>query len=183
MNINSFVRKVSEKEGLLDVNRFKVILPFIKGAGLATTEDLQLLCSSVTLPGRQIMTQERRIGIKSEKVADGYAVDDVTLEFYMPADNSIKKYFETWARKTVPNDEGIVNFKVDYQKEVQIHHLKRDGSTSNMCTLRDAFPTTLNSVELSSEATNVLARYNVQLSYTDWIPGDGTAALNIIDMI
>ncbi len=52
-----------------------------------------------------------------------------------------------------------------------------------MCTLRDAFPTTLNSVDLSSEATNVLARYNVQLSYTDWIPGDGTAALNIIDMI
>ena len=36
------------------------------------------------------------------------------------------------------------------------------------CRLFEAFPTTLNPVEMSYEANNVVAVYNCQLSYTDW---------------
>ena len=175
LNINEFISKISEKGGILDVSRFKVILPQVQGSDLSG-EDLNLLCISVDMPGRQITTQPRRIGIKEEKVADGFAVDDVNITFYMPADGSIKKYFETWASLVVPNRMGIVNYKIEYQKPVIIEHLTRLGTVSHTTSLIEAFPTSLQAIELSSENTNQLSRYAVQLSYTDFTTSgsDGT---------
>jgi len=177
LNVNEFKSKIIERGGILDVNKFKVILPQVQGSGLSG-EDLNLLCISVDMPGRQITTQPRRIGIKEEKVADGFAVDDVNITFYMPADGSIKKYFETWAALAVPNRMGIVNYKVQYQKPVTIEHLTRSGAVSHTTSLIEAFPTSLQAIELSSETTNQLSRYAVQLSYTDFTTSgsDGTAS-------
>tara|TARA_Y100000114_G_scaffold46470_1_gene42243 strand:- start:3527 stop:4066 length:540 start_codon:yes stop_codon:yes gene_type:complete len=169
LNVNTFKSKIIEKGGILDNNRFKVILPQIDGSTL-TGEDLNLFCISVDMPGRQITTQPRRIGLKEEKVADGFLVDDVNISFYMPADGSIKQYFETWAQKAVLNVQGRIGYKVDYQKNVMIQQLKRDESVSHQVLLREAFPTSLQAIELSSETTNQLSRYSVQLSYTDFLP-------------
>ena len=175
LNVNEFKSKISERGGLLDANRFKVILPEVEGSGLSGL-DLNLLCISVDMPGRQITTQPRRIGIKEEKVADGFAVDDVNISFYMPADGSIKRYFETWAALVVPNRMGIINYKIQYQKPVTIEHLTRSGAVSHTTSLIEAFPTSLQPIELSSETTNQLSRYAVQLSYTDFTTSgnDGT---------
>ena len=115
LNVNEFKSKIIERGGILDVNRFKVILPRIEGSNLNGL-DLNLFCISVDMPGRQITSQPRRIGIKEEKMADGFAVDDVNMSFYMPADGSVKKYFETWASKAVQNLQGEIGYKVDYEK-------------------------------------------------------------------
>jgi len=173
LNVNEFKSKIIEKGGLLDANRFKVILPRIEGSDVSG-EDLNLFCIAVDMPGRQITSQPRRIGIKEEKMADGFAVDDVNISFYMPADGSIKKYFETWASKAVQNNTAnggpqFIGYKIDYEKEVGIQQLKRDGSVSHEVLLREAFPTSLQAIEMSSENTNQLSRYSVQLSYTDFI--------------
>lgn len=167
LNVNEFKSKISERGGILDVNRFKVILPRIEGSNLNGL-DLNLFCISVDMPGRQITSQPRRIGIKEEKMADGFAVDDVNMSFYMPADGSVKAYFENWASKAVQNLQGEIGYKVDYEKDVGIQQLKRDGTISHEVVLREAFPTSLQPIELSSETTNQLARYSVQLSYTDF---------------
>ena len=167
LNVNEFKSKIIERGGILDVNRFKVILPRIEGSNLNGL-DLNLFCISVDMPGRQITSQPRRIGIKEEKMADGFAVDDVNMSFYMPADGSVKKYFETWASKAVQNFRGEIGYKVDYEKDVSIQQLKRDGTISHEVLLREAFPTSLQPIELSSETTNQLSRFSVQLSYTDF---------------
>ena len=66
--------------------------------------------------------------------------------------------------------QGRIGYKVDYQKNVMIQQLKRDESVSHQVLLREAFPTSLQAIELSSETTNQLSRYSVQLSYTDFLP-------------
>jgi len=58
---------------------------------------------------------------------------------------------------------------VDYEKDVRIQQLKRDETVSHEVLLREAFPTSLQAIELSSETTNQLSRYSVQLSYTDFV--------------
>jgi hypothetical protein len=60
-----------------------------------------ILCKSVTMPGKQILTLDRQVGIFNEKVVNGFAVDDVTMVFYALNDYGVKKYFDSWCRAMV----------------------------------------------------------------------------------
>ncbi len=166
MRIEEFKSSVTSRGGILPSNRFKVTLPAISGI---SAKDADLLCVEASSPGRQIVTQPRRIGLKEEKIADGFAVDDVTLRFYLTADSYIKRYFESWIELTVPSRQGVIRYKTNYQKPVKISQLHKDETVSYTTTLLDAFPTTLQAVELGAEQTNTLTMYAVQMSYTDFI--------------
>ena len=88
----------SVKLGFARTSNFLVELPSSFGGNsilsrIATMggNELNILCNSVQLPGKQIMTHDRRIGLEFQKVAHGYAVDDVTMTFYALNDYGIKK--------------------------------------------------------------------------------------------
>ena len=175
LNVNEFVSKINQKGGFLATSKYQVQFPPVEG-NTASIDALNLFCINLNMPGRQLMSQDRRIGIKLEKMIDGYAVDDVSMSFYMPADNSVKKYFEAWGNLAIPSRSGTVRYKTDYEKDVKIFQLNKDGTKAYGCLLIEAFPTTLQPVELNGGAQNAISQYGVQLSYTDWIPIDISGA-------
>ncbi len=73
--------------GLARTNKFMVSLPSIGGGtgvlgaitGALGSAQRNILCTNATLPGKQMLTHERRVGIEQQKVMYGYAMDDVTL--------------------------------------------------------------------------------------------------------
>ena len=99
---------ISQKGGVAKPNVFRVLLPSIPGA---TSTEVNLLCKDVQLPGRQIMTNERRIGMKLEKVPYGYAVTDISITFLVLNDYGIKKYFETWQNLAVDQNTFEAGFQ------------------------------------------------------------------------
>ena len=113
---------ISKKRGLARPNVFAVALPPI--AGLRSRE-LNLLCSSVNLPGRQIMTQERDIGLINQKVANNQAYDDVALTFRCLNDYGIREYFEAWQDRCIDQNSLEVGYLNDYAYNIKIHQLKR----------------------------------------------------------
>ena len=113
---------ISNKGGVARGNVFAVSLPPL--AGLRSRE-LNLLCSSVNLPGRQIMSQEREIGLISQKVANNHAYDDVNLTFRCLNDYGIKEYFETWQNLCIDQQSLEVGYLNEYAFNVKIHQLKR----------------------------------------------------------
>lgn len=113
---------ISKKKGLARPNVFAVALPPI--AGLRSRE-LNLLCSSVNLPGRQIMTQERDIGLITQKVANNHVFDDVSLTFRCLNDYGIKEYFEAWQDRCIDQNSLEVGYLKDYAFNVKIHQLAR----------------------------------------------------------
>jgi len=113
---------ISKKKGLARSNVFAVALPPI--AGLRSRE-LNLLCSSVNLPGRQIMTQERDIGLITQKVANNHIFDDVSLTFRCLNDYGIKEYFEAWQDRCIDQNSLEVGYLRDYAFNVKIHQLAR----------------------------------------------------------
>jgi len=113
---------ISQKKGLARSNVFAVALPPI--AGLRSRE-LNLLCSSVNLPGRQIMTQERDIGLITQKVANNHVFDDVSLTFRCLNDYGIKEYFEAWQNLCIDQNSLEVGYLKDYSFNVKIHQLAR----------------------------------------------------------
>ena len=120
-SIDNLKSKIQQRGGLARPNRFLVELPSIAGV---STEEMNILCRSARLPGKQILTADRRIGMEFEKIAYGYAVEDVTMSFLMLKDYSIKKYFDAWRDSTIDEDRHTARYKKSYQKKIVIHQLE-----------------------------------------------------------
>lgn len=203
---------ISEKGGVASQNVFRVLLPSFNNI---PTNELNLLCTSVNIPGKQILTNDRVIGMERQKMPYGYASEDVNMSFYLLNDYGVRAYFEAWqdaifaaSSDDEPNYE--MNYKDEYAKPVRIQQLKKGFSLPIYSTelpipnlplnlnrflpkfgpldlargqfdldfitsadvvydvqLEDAFPTTMNIVELRNDLDGVL-QLNVQLSYTRW---------------
>ena len=180
--------------GLARTNKFMVSLPSIGGGGRvlgAITGALgsaqrNILCTNATLPGKQMLTHERRVGIEQQKVMYGYAMDDVTLQFMETSTLPIRNYFESWIatmHDTSPGnqDKNVVNYPTEYKKRVTIHQLANPipfGRTSlplglnpqistYSCALVDAFPTTMTQIDYSNDMDGYVT-FSVTLSYRFW---------------
>lgn len=191
-SVDTLKSLASAKLGFARQNSFLVQLPTLFGANsllsrIATLggNELNILCASASLPGKQILTADRRIGTEFQKVAYGYAVDDVSMTFYALNDYGVRKYFDNWMETTVQQDEHTVAYKSDYQKDVRIHQLRKPIINKNIdvgpvdiniglgqgtvysVLLENAFPTTMGAIELNNELDG-LVQIQVQLSYTKW---------------
>jgi len=186
MNIDQLKSVASKGRGFASANQFLVELPPVGGYN---TNDLNILCTNVNLPGRQIMTQERLIGLKARKMPNGFASDDINLTFHVMNDYSIRKYFEAWQNKVINQDTFEIGYANDFTEQVRIKQLRKgmafdfpidkifglnldldirtQESVVYTCILKDAFPTTMNTIEFSDEQDG-LVKLNVQLSYTNW---------------
>lgn len=162
-------------------------IPGILETGQPSTREMNVLCTNVTLPGKQIMTTERRFGMKFEKVGYGYAVDDVSMTFHLMNDYGLKKYLDSWMATIVNEETGEVGYKNEYAKSIKIHQLRKPqlGFSANLGPLRgnigigggsvytveliDAFPTSVTGITLSNELDG-LVQLTTNISYTRWQP-------------
>lgn len=140
-------------------------------ARMHPTGDVNLLCKSCTLPMRSILTNDRRIGMKSEKVSYGYSVQDVNFSFYETNDYKIRDYFEVWMSRQIDLDTNEIEFKKGrfggYAKDVVIHQLDSNGNVVYSVVLEDAFPIGLAQIDLAND-NNGTVEITITMTYTNW---------------
>jgi hypothetical protein len=185
-SIDQLKSMIGDKGGIARPNMFRVELPTLPGA---TSSTLNLLCKDVVLPGRQILSRERQIGVPIEKIAYGYGVEDVSMTFHVLNDYGVKQYFEYWQNLAVNQNTYELGYKDDYAKQVKIQQLRKglafpgfnkkigifeidvdfisSADVVYECVLEDAYPTTMNNIVLNNEMDGVV-ELNVQLSYKNW---------------
>lgn len=203
---------MNTKLGFARPNKFLVTLPSVGvGGGLlngligafsamgggASPRELNILCSNATMPAKQVLTNDRRIGMEFQKVAYGYAVDDVSMTFYLMNDYGIKDYFDSW-RSTILDEFGQAsNYKNEYAKTVTIHQLRQPlkgfskqvgpirfnaglgGGSVYSVDLLEAFPIASSAIELNNELDG-LVQLTVTFAYTNWRRASG--GQNFINM-
>lgn len=124
LRIDDFKSQVGKGGGFAMGNLYKIFLPPIKG----DAREMNLLCKAASLPGRQLVSMEKQIGLQTSKVAYGYAVDDVTLTFHCLNDMKVREYFETWQNLAVNNETYEVGYYNEYTHPVIIQHIKKGTS-------------------------------------------------------
>ncbi len=158
------------------------------GGGGASGRELNILCSNTTLPAKVTLTSERRIGMEFQKIAYGYAVDDVSMTFYLMNDYGVKEYFDAWRNSAIPEDGSNAftsNYKSTYAKSITIHQLRQPlkgfsrqvgpirfglglgGGSVYSVELLDAFPVGTSAIELNNELDG-LVQLTVTFAYTNW---------------
>ena len=81
-------------------------------------------------------------------------------------DFKIYRAMERWMNgiNNMTDNEGLTN-PTDYQVDVFIDHLDRNGATIKSYTLRGAFPTSLDDIALSYDTNNAVETFGVSFIY------------------
>lgn len=174
---------IGANSGLALQNRYEVILPttnMITQQGQGEThspstnemENMNIMCRSVNMPGKQILSLDRAVSGTFQKIAYGFAAEDITLQFTATADLSIKGYFQHWQNQAFDmSDNGKryprPKYKSNYVHDVKIYQLDKNGDRGYGIELVDAYPTTVNAINYSDGAEGPID-FSVQLSYKKW---------------
>ena len=122
MKIDQFKGQVSSGGGFALPTLFKVTLPSIGGIN---SQDLNMICKGVNLPGRQITSTDYQVGTPTSKVATGYLTPDITLTFYVLNDHKVTRYFDQWQKLAHDQEGYTVGYFVDYGQNVTIEQLQK----------------------------------------------------------
>ena len=143
-SIDELKSLISSKGGLANPTLYRVFLPKSPGNGYykVDTPELNMLASSVTLPGRQIMTQEREIGGVVQKVANNSATADVNMTFRVLNNYGVRRYFESWQ-------------KLKDQRFIFIYHQKKRSDQADIVKmLQKVKQVTKKNIEVKVESIN-----------------------------
>ena len=96
------------------------------------------------------------------------------MTFHLLNDYKIKDYFEAWMNRIIDqNDPYTLRYPDEYSGDVAISQLRKgninsvDDTIVYTCILENAFPTTMNAINLNNEQAGIV-ELNVQLSYRNW---------------
>ena len=130
--------------------------------------DIALLCVSASLPGRQITTIEHQDSTITTKRPNGYLNEDVSFTFHLTNDYYIKKIFDRWQDSVINRDSYHARYKESYVSDIVIQQLNSQNVPIYGVKLKNAFPVTINAVELSNESENSFQKLTVTVSYDDF---------------
>ena len=191
MSIDNLKSVVAKKGGLARPNRFNVIFTppsqsilnldvgSIIGSVLSGNfeadnlindpRDISLLCQSVTLPGRNISTFEHQDFKQSNKFPYTFIDGDVTISFLLTNDYYMRKMFDNWMSNIFSADSYIVGYKKNYAVDLIIQQLDQKNTPVYGTKLEKAFPTAIESTELSQDGQEVV-RMSVTFAYDKFVP-------------
>tara|TARA_A100001011_G_scaffold387083_1_gene464257 strand:+ start:2173 stop:2784 length:612 start_codon:yes stop_codon:yes gene_type:complete len=135
-SIQKIQDQASKSGGFAMQHQFVVVLPRVPNT-IVESRDINVLCKQVNIPGRQMTSINRIIGVKGQEVSYGFVEDDVTMEFYVMNDWGIRSYFEEWQNLVLNQNSKYVGYVNDYGKNIRIHALKK-GLDFNFDAVRKA---------------------------------------------
>lgn len=166
-DVGQLLSQFQSSRGPARSNRYRVIFNSSNGSVL------NILCDSVTLPGRQIATNDYMTSMKSYKKPYAFMNEDVSISFILTNDWLTWDYIKQWQSSIINNIDTqtgayTINLKEEYAKDVIIEHLDGQDRITKIVKLYSAFPTTLNSIELSNSSENDILRCTCTLAYDNW---------------
>jgi hypothetical protein len=123
-NIDQLKSQIGSTGGFAMANQFMVTLPQLTSYR-ADANELNLMCSAAALPGRQVLSQDYQIGTVNRKIANGFAVTDMTLTFLVTNSHGVREYFEAWQKEAHNPETKEVGYFKDYTYPVKIQTLEK----------------------------------------------------------
>ena len=164
-NINDF--KARLKGGGARANQFKVTLPFPGYSAVGgETADLAFLCNATSIPGQNLGTVPVNFRGRILNLVGDRTFNPWSITVLNDTDFKIYRGLERWMNgmNNMTDNEGLTN-PTNYQVDVFVDHLDRNGATLKRYVLRGAFPTTLSDIELSASDNDTVETFTCALTY------------------
>lgn len=158
-------------------NQFRVDLTFpsFVSIGAAVGLNAQFLCKASSLPAStvenmQILYRGRQVNFAGERA---FAPWSVTI--YNDTTFSIRNAMEKWSDGIMNNAQtnGRTNPR-DYQVDLQVTQLDRNGAAVKTYKFHDAYPTTIGAITLDYDSNNQIEVFEVEFNYNYWTSDTST---------
>jgi len=155
--------------GLARSNRFDItMVPPLEAIGdLEDVRDINILCETCALPGRQIQTFEYAYFRQQIKVAESFINEDVSFTFNLTSDYFIKEIFDKWTNLIIDRNSYKKNYDSVYKRDVEIYQNDVKNKKVYGVKLRNAFPISVQSIELDS-SDGEIQKVTVDFTYEDF---------------
>jgi hypothetical protein len=174
-NINDFKSQLIG--GGARANQFRVYLHFPTYVTIGALEGAraQFLCKATSLPASTITDvpvnyRGREVHFAGERTFQPWTVtiiNDVTF--------GLRNAFETWQSgiQRYAATEGKTN-PSDYQVELEVAQLDRNGATLKTYKFTDAYPLTISQIALDFDVVNQIETFDVEFQYNYFTSNTGT---------
>ena len=140
--------------------------------------DIAMLCNRCSLPGRQIQTLDNPLNgfAQSIKHPTGYFNEDVEFEFHLTNDYYMRKMFDKWIGLPINQNTYLKNYDSVYKTDITIQQLNQENVPIYGIELQNAFPITMNSIELNNESSDTTQKLSITFTYDDFKPTGGISS-------
>ena len=170
-SVDDFKSEVLGK-GLARTNRFEVIIIAPPGFDVtgSTASRVSLLCETASFPLLNITTKQHRIygPAYQRPVTSEYGGEGIPFTFHVDRNMDIKVFFDNWMQNIVFRDSYNVAYQSSYVTDVEIYQLDEQNNYTYGIKLLEAFPRSLNVMELNHSAQNQTHRLTVLFAYRKW---------------
>jgi len=160
-------------------NQFRVELTFPSYVtlGVVAGQRAQFLCKAAQLPGSTIenipvLYRGRPVNFAGERTFQPW-----TISIYNDTTFGICNSLEQWQSgiQNYNSTTGRVN-PTDYQVDLNVHQLDRNGSIIKSYKFHDAYPTSISAVGLDFEQQNAIEQFDVEFTYNFFTSNTGASA-------
>ena len=161
------------KDSLARTNRFEVFMtkpPKAYQFRENSNWQLSLYCEMTSLPPINISTKSFKIFGPTYQRPFGaeYGGEGISFTFHVDRDMKVKTFFDDWASLVVDPVAGTVGWQDEYTTELYIRQLDEQENVTYEIKLLEAFPRSVNLLELNNSAQNQTHRLNVLFAYRTW---------------
>ena len=172
LGINDFKAKL--KGGGARPNLFKATLNF-PGYAQGDVELTSFMCKAAQLPGSTMAEIPVPFRGRQLKIAGDRTFENWTVTIINDTDFTVRDSMERWMSgiNGHATNEGLVN-PTDYQVDMIIEQLDKDGSTLKRYDFRGAFPINVSPIDVAYDANDAIEEFTVEFSFQYWEAGNVT---------
>jgi hypothetical protein len=149
-------------------NLFKATINF-PGYANGDVELTSFLCEAAQLPGSTVTPIIVPFRGRQLKIAGDRTFDVWTPTIINDTDFNVRDAMERWMNGINAHsaNTGLTN-PVDYEADLVVEQLDKDGSTLKTYNFRGCFPTGISPIDLSYAAENEIERFSVEFQVQYW---------------
>jgi len=159
-------------------NQFRVelVFPSYVSLGVVAGQRAQFLCKAAQLPASTVenigvLYRGRPVNFAGERTFQPWSV-----AIYNDTTFGIRNALEQWSNgvQNYNSTNGRVN-PTEYQVDLNVHQLDRNGAIIKSYKFVDAYPTTISAIALDYEQQNAIELFDVEFTYNFFTSATGTA--------
>ena len=152
-------------------NQFRVELAFptYVAAGPIVGIKSQFLCKAAQLPASTIENVPLQYRGRAVNIAGERTFAPWAITVYNDTDFAIRNAMENWSNgvQNLTSTNGRVNPR-DYQVDLLVHQLDRNGAIVKTYKFVDAYPTEIGAIALDFDSANTIETFDVTFQYNYW---------------
>jgi hypothetical protein len=160
-------------------NQFRVELTFpsFVTLGVIAGQRAQFLCRAASLPASTIETISIPYRGRPVNFAGERSFQPWTVSIYNDTTFNIRNALEQWQSgiQQYNTTNGRTN-PTDYQVDLSVHQLDRNGATIKSYKFTDSFPTNIGAITLDYEQQNAIEQFDVEFVYNFFTSNEGAGA-------